>query len=150
MRSLTHTPTNAWVASAAAASLAWAVLTPASAEDSGFWEVVRANAGSRAAAPAPGISVVLPPAMPALRRLDGPQVLRLPPPSVPAKTAPSDPAKTAPPDPTKRENPLAALLQDPTLRYGDIVIFPDGARVFRGEPGGRHSQIGRASCRERV
>jgi hypothetical protein len=26
------------------------------------------------------------------------------------------------------------LLRDPTLRPGDIVIMPDGARVFRGDP----------------
>jgi hypothetical protein len=44
-----------------------------------------------------------------------------------------------PPDPSKRENPLVTLLHDSTLRYGDIVMFPDGARVFRGEPGRRHS-----------
>jgi hypothetical protein len=30
------------------------------------------------------------------------------------------------------------VLRDPTLRDGDVVAFPDGHRVFRGEPGGRH------------
>jgi hypothetical protein len=36
-------------------------------------------------------------------------------------------------------NPHLALMTDPTLRPGDIVIFPDGPRVFRGEPGERHA-----------
>jgi hypothetical protein len=29
-------------------------------------------------------------------------------------------------------DPVAALLRDPTLRPGDIVVFPDGPRVFKG------------------
>ena len=36
-------------------------------------------------------------------------------------------------------NPLPALLTDRTLRYGDIVVFPDGPRVFRGRAGSRHA-----------
>ena len=36
-------------------------------------------------------------------------------------------------------NPVPALLADKTLRPGDIVVFPDGPRVFRGEPGERHA-----------
>ena len=36
-------------------------------------------------------------------------------------------------------NPHLALMTDPTLRPGDIVIFPDGPRVFQGEPGNRHA-----------
>ncbi|HEX2725253.1 MAG TPA: hypothetical protein VHN20_05490 [Beijerinckiaceae bacterium] len=42
-------------------------------------------------------------------------------------------------DPDRRPNPLIALLHDPTLRKGDIVMFPDGPRVFRGRPGARHA-----------
>jgi hypothetical protein len=110
-----------------ATSLGWATLSPATAEDSGFWEVVRAQAGIRASAPSPGFSVVLPSTLPAAPR---PQIIRLPSPTV---------AKPLPPDPDKRENPLTSLLRDPTLRYGDIVVFSDGPRVFRGEPGSRHS-----------
>lgn len=37
--------------------------------------------------------------------------------------------------PTARDaaaNPVAALLSDSTLRPGDIVMFPDGPKVFRG------------------
>jgi hypothetical protein len=29
-------------------------------------------------------------------------------------------------------------LTDSTLRDGDIVVFPDGPRVFRGSPGHKH------------
>ncbi|HEX8665406.1 MAG TPA: hypothetical protein VF744_15395 [Beijerinckiaceae bacterium] len=36
-------------------------------------------------------------------------------------------------------NPVPALLADKTLRPGDIVVFPDGPRVFRGDPGERHA-----------
>ena len=35
-------------------------------------------------------------------------------------------------------NPLLALLADETSRPGDMVVFPDGVRVFRGKPGSRH------------
>lgn len=98
-------------------------MRPATAEDSGFWDVVRATRPTaRVFAPAPGFSVV--PVAP------GPQIVRLP---------PATPKAATPPDPSKRENPLAALLRDPTLRYGDIVMFPDGPRVFRGDRGGDHS-----------
>lgn len=36
-------------------------------------------------------------------------------------------------------NPLPLLLADDTLRYGDVVMFPDGPRVFTGSPGQSHS-----------
>jgi hypothetical protein len=35
-------------------------------------------------------------------------------------------------------NPVPALLADSTLRPGDMVMFPDGLRVFTGRPGGSH------------
>lgn len=35
-------------------------------------------------------------------------------------------------------NPLAELLADSTLRRGDLVMFPDGPRVFVGQPGKQH------------
>jgi hypothetical protein len=35
-------------------------------------------------------------------------------------------------------NPVPALLADSTLRPGDMVMFPDGLRVFAGKPGGPH------------
>jgi hypothetical protein len=34
---------------------------------------------------------------------------------------------------------VALLLQDPTLRPGDVVMFPDGPKVFTGSSG-RHSR----------
>jgi hypothetical protein len=39
----------------------------------------------------------------------------------------------------QRAHPLIALLHDPTLRNGDIVMFPDGPRVFRGQRGTQHA-----------
>jgi hypothetical protein len=36
------------------------------------------------------------------------------------------------------ENPLPALLVDSTLEPGDMVMFPDGLRVFTGQPGSHH------------
>jgi hypothetical protein len=35
-------------------------------------------------------------------------------------------------------NPVPALMADSTLRPGDMVMFPDGLRVFTGKPGGSH------------
>lgn len=35
-------------------------------------------------------------------------------------------------------NPVPALLADSTLRPGDMVMFPDGLRVFTGTPGASH------------
>ena len=35
-------------------------------------------------------------------------------------------------------NPFPALLADSTLRPGDMVMFPDGLRVFLGKSGGPH------------
>ena len=109
------------VMATALAGVGTLALHPATAEDSGFWDVVRATRPAiRVVTPAPGFTVVTP----------GEQIARLPPPAAKAAT---------PPDPSKRENPLAALLRDPTLRYGDIVMFPGGPRVFRGGYGGNHS-----------
>lgn len=47
----------------------------------------------------------------------------------------SDKAKAARPGPS---NPIAALMRDETLRPGDIVVMPDGPKVFKGDPGDRH------------
>lgn len=106
-----------------------AALAPAVAEDSGLWEVIHANARTiRAAAPQPGFSVFYP----SERLAPQPHIVRLPP------AQPSNSQKATPPDPSRRENPLRALLRDHTLRYGDIVMFPDGPRVFRGQPGDWH------------
>jgi hypothetical protein len=37
------------------------------------------------------------------------------------------------------DNPVPALLADSTLRSGDLVMFPDGLRVFTGRVGSQHS-----------
>lgn len=35
--------------------------------------------------------------------------------------------------------PLTAALDDPTLRYNDLIVAADGVLVFRGPEGARHS-----------
>jgi hypothetical protein len=118
--------------SASAVTIACAALGSALAEDTGRWEVLLGNApgmrpgGFRLFGPPPGFRNVAPPPL---------RIERV----APAEDRPAPAAKATPPDPAKRENPLALLLADRTLRYGDIVVFPDGPRVFRGEPGSRHS-----------
>jgi hypothetical protein len=114
------------------ASLTCLALAPALAEDTGRWEALMGVVpGFRQAAPAPGFRIVLPP--PAHLTRPKPQVVRLSPePALVIKSA-------VPPDPAKRENPLVAILNDSTLRHGDIVVFPDGPRVFKGRSGERHS-----------
>lgn len=59
-----------------------------------------------------------------------PKVVRAPPPvQMPAKPKPVG----------QVTNPVPELLADSTLRRGDIVVFPDGPRVFNGDHGTRHS-----------
>jgi hypothetical protein len=36
-------------------------------------------------------------------------------------------------------NPVPELLTDKTLRRGDVVMFPDGPRVFNGHAGSQHA-----------
>jgi hypothetical protein len=43
-----------------------------------------------------------------------------------------------PKPPGEIENPVPALLADGTLRPGDMVMFPDGLRVFTGKQGSQH------------
>jgi hypothetical protein len=58
--------------------------------------------------------------------------------------------------PGEMENPFPILLADSTLRAGDMVMFPDGLRVFTGQPGDRHklsdfkplAQAGKSLSRE--
>lgn len=40
--------------------------------------------------------------------------------------------------PGDMDNPVPALLADSTLQPGDMVMFPDGLRVFTGRPGSQH------------
>jgi hypothetical protein len=64
---------------------------------------------------------------PVIRRRPKP-VVSSEPPKVPA----------APKAPGEVTNPVPALLSDSTLRRGDMVMFPDGLRVFTGSEGGQH------------
>jgi hypothetical protein len=43
-----------------------------------------------------------------------------------------------PRSPGESSNPVPELLADSTLRPGDMVMFPDGLRVFTGKPGDKH------------
>ena len=55
-----------------------------------------------------------------------------------AKNAPEVARKARPMN--ERLNPLPLILKDETLRPGDIVMFPDGPRVFTGSStGGTHT-----------
>jgi hypothetical protein len=55
----------------------------------------------------------------------------------PAKVAPvTIPLK--PRAPGEMTNPVPTLLADGTLRSGDLVMFPDGLRVFAGDTGTKH------------
>jgi hypothetical protein len=61
-----------------------------------------------------------------------------------------------PRSPGDMDNPVPTLLADSTLRPGDMVMFPDGLRVFTGRVGGQHkltdfkllSQAGKALSRK--
>lgn len=125
-------------ASAIAIAITLSIVAPfrAQAEDTGLWETFYAGErGFRGVAPAPSWF-----GRPTYRRVTPRReraAARPKPPPVEHIAAPAMPL--TPPDPSKRPNPFAALLTDPTLRRGDIVVFPDGARVFRGAPGTQHA-----------
>lgn len=59
-----------------------------------------------------------------------------------AKPAPVQEVEVKKPErprsPGESTNPVPELLADSTLRPGDMVMFPDGLRVFTGRPGDRH------------
>jgi len=44
-----------------------------------------------------------------------------------------------PRSPGDMDNPVPALMADSTLRSGDLVMFPDGLRVFTGRVGNQHT-----------
>ena len=58
-----------------------------------------------------------------------PKVVRTDPPKIPIK----------PKAPGEMTNPVPQLLADSTLRRGDIVMFPEGPKVFNGGPGTQHA-----------
>jgi hypothetical protein len=107
----------------------------ARAEDTGFWDLFwRTNRSYQRVTPSPWapLHFEVRRARPSIRRATRPSIER---------EAPKPQVAAKPPDPATRENPLAALLNDRTLRPGDIVIFPDGPRVFKGAPGQRHAVL---------
>lgn len=52
-----------------------------------------------------------------------------------APRRPAMPAEAKPARVTPDADLVASLMADPTLRRGDVVVFPDGPRVYRGERG---------------
>lgn len=60
----------------------------------------------------------------------------------PTRPKPVEPTPIKMPDkpkaPGEIDNPVPLLLADSTLRPGDMVMFPDGLRVFTGKPGTQH------------
>jgi hypothetical protein len=126
------------------AALAVALLpsVPASGEDAGIYAFIHSQQRERAyAPPRPAPEVSLP-------RLEwGAPRSRLAKPRTFAHPRNDDPEKSSRPPQMplvakpmgEVPNPVPALLADKTLRPGDIVVFPDGPRVFRGEPGERHA-----------
>ena len=52
------------------------------------------------------------------------------PPAVKEKVRDEGRIKLVPREPTG--DPIAALMKDPTLRRGDVVVLPDGPKVFKG------------------
>jgi hypothetical protein len=135
MTSTTSCATHALGLVVLVASLGLAASRPVHAEDSGFWDTVRASAGFRSAPrsswfPRPSYE---------RRGFAARRAARAAKREVVRDAEPTPPAALKPPDPAKRPNPLVTLLNDPTLRSGDIVVFPDGPRVFRGRPGVQHA-----------
>jgi hypothetical protein len=65
------------------------------------------------------------------RRIRRPKAVHVDEPAVKAPIKPKQPGEVT--------NPLPDLLADTTLRRGDIVMFPDGPRVFAGQPGSAHA-----------
>jgi len=128
---------------AVAGILAVAVVS-ASAEDAGVHAFLQAEARLRAPALQPARLAPPPWSMRAapLRRVERRRAepktrfARLP-----AEKKAEAPAPVQMPVKAKDEiaNPLPLLLRDETLRVGDIVVFPDGPRVFQGQPGDKHA-----------
>jgi hypothetical protein len=118
-----------------------AAIVPASSEDAGIYSFIHSEARGRSYSPPVRVA---PPIAPRIelaprQRLSRPAVAR-----VPDRAVAEEPSPKIDRDPTtigEVSNPLPALLADETLRPGDMVVFPDGVRVFRGKPGSRH-QLG--------
>src|SRR5215218_5466108 len=55
-----------------------------------------------------------------------------------APRRPAMPDEAKPARITPNAELVASLMADPTLRRGDVVVFPDGPRVYKGERGSSH------------
>jgi hypothetical protein len=88
-------------------------------------------------APSVRVRVAPPSEFRAVPEFDRTMVRRFRPKVVRAEPAPKLPPKPKPMG--QIDNPVPELLADSTLRRGDIVMFPDGPRVFAGEHGSRHT-----------
>jgi hypothetical protein len=126
------------------AALAAALLpsVPASGEDAGIYAFIHSQQPERAYAPPRPMPEV---ALPRLEWVAPRPALPRPRPVVHPRHDDAEEASKPPQMPLVARpageipNPVPALLADKTLRPGDIVVFPDGPRVFRGEPGERHA-----------
>lgn len=76
-----------------------------------------------------------------------PAIRRVAPREPVASTAPVMPREAKPPRAAPPAEIVASLMNDTTLERGDIVVFPDGPRVFKGSTG---SASHRAADFERV
>jgi hypothetical protein len=102
------------------------------AQAGGFFEALFSGLGFR---PPPVTNAppvwYMPDAPPSMRR----RAIR-PIPKIDLANLPANPAVKAapkPPAPISDAEAVASIMGDPTLRRGDIVIFPSGPKVFRGE-----------------
>jgi hypothetical protein len=105
-------------------------VVPAQAQDLfGFLRVL-----FRPVAPVPSYQPFDYRSVPALERYrlrPRPKAIRLEQPATPMPVKPKVPGEVA--------NPLPDLLTDSTLQRGDLVMFPDGLRVFTGQLGSQHA-----------
>ena len=143
-------PMRAFLSMLAIVGIAVAAVVPASGEDAGIYAFFHSQQRERAFPPvqtvpqyaAPHQKWIVPRSRLAKPSL-GP---RAPKPASPLPSPREKARKVAQPEmPLKARpigevtNPVPALLADKTLRPGDIVVFPDGPRLFKGKPRERHA-----------
>ena len=123
-----------------ARSLRWAVVlplligvVPANGEDAGIYAFINSQQRER-----PILPISVAPHTPLRLEIAPRGRARKPAPLKARETAATVVMPIKPKPMGEVSNPVPALLADETLRPGDIVVFPDGAHVFRGQPGRRH------------
>ena len=126
-------------------------VVPAISEDAGIYSFIHSEARERSYA-SPPVRVTpqfapRPLQLTPRQRVTKPAIARAPARAVarvPAKAVAEEHSPKIERDPKtigEVSNPLPTLLRDETLRPGDMVMFPDGVRVFRGKPGSRHELV---------